>query len=77
MAHLPDDKADALVQFMMSDPTSDETLMIDSLRGYLTAIAIGPTTPRPSMWLPGIWGRRVTMRRHSDQWSSPNAFSVC
>jgi len=40
----------------MSDLTSDETLMLDGLDGYLTAVAIGPTTLTPSEWLPGIWG---------------------
>jgi uncharacterized protein len=51
-----DDEVDELDQFLMSDVTSDETLMIDSLDGYLTAIAIGPTTLMPSEWVPGIWG---------------------
>ncbi|WP_268760350.1 UPF0149 family protein [Caballeronia mineralivorans] len=45
-----------LDQFLMSDLVSDETLMLDSLDGYLTAIAIGPITLMPSEWLPGIWG---------------------
>lgn len=53
---LTDDEVDELDQFLMSAVTSDETFMIDGLDGYLTAIAIGPTTLMPSEWLSGIWG---------------------
>jgi uncharacterized protein len=45
-----------LDQFLMSDATSDETMLLDSLDGYLTAIVIGPTTLPTSRWYPGIWG---------------------
>jgi uncharacterized protein len=47
---------DELDQFLMSEATSDECLMIDGLDGYMTAIVIGPVTLSPSQWLPGIWG---------------------
>jgi uncharacterized protein len=53
---LSDREVEELDQFLMSDLVSDETLMLDSLDGYLTAIAIGPITLMPSEWLPGIWG---------------------
>ncbi len=56
MVPLADAEIDELERFLMSDFTSDETLMLDGLDGYLTAIAVGPTTLRPSEWLPGIWG---------------------
>jgi uncharacterized protein len=35
---------------------SFETMSIDELDGYLTAIVIGPTTLNFSQWFPGIWG---------------------
>jgi uncharacterized protein len=31
-------------------------MTIEALDGYLTAMAIGPTTVPPSYWLPGVWG---------------------
>jgi uncharacterized protein len=56
MTHLSDNDVDELDEFLMSDLTSNSTLMVDGLDGYLTAIAIGPVTLMPSQWLPGIWG---------------------
>ena len=56
MPLLSDDELNELDRFLMSDLASDETLTIDGLDGYLTAIAIGPITLMPSQWLPGIWG---------------------
>ncbi|WP_293035736.1 UPF0149 family protein [Paraburkholderia sp.] len=56
MIHQSDDEIDELDQFLMSDIASDETMMIDTLDGFLTAIAIGPTTVLPSEWLPAVWG---------------------
>jgi uncharacterized protein len=47
---------DELDEFLISDITSDETLTIMGLDGYLTALAVGPTTVAPSHWLPGVWG---------------------
>jgi uncharacterized protein len=56
MEPLSDKEVDELDAFLLSDATSDETMTLDMLDGYLTAIAIGPTTLVPSQWLPGIWG---------------------
>ena len=56
MPLLTDDALNELDQFLKSDLVSDETLMVDALDGYLTAIAIGPITLMPSQWIPGIWG---------------------
>ncbi|MFM0741677.1 UPF0149 family protein [Paraburkholderia xenovorans] len=53
---LSEQEFDELDEFLVSDQTSDETLTIDGLDGYLTALAIGPTTLPPSYWLPGVWG---------------------
>jgi uncharacterized protein len=44
---------DELNDFLMSDGTSDEAMMLDALDGYLTAIVSGPII-NPSEWLPGI-----------------------
>ena len=56
MPLLSDDELNELDRFLMSDLASDETFAIDSLDGYLTAVAIGPITLMPSQWLPVIWG---------------------
>ena len=53
---LSDEEIQVLDEFLLSDATSDETMTLDTLDGYLTAIIIGPTTILPSQWLPGIWG---------------------
>lgn len=56
MEPLSDKELDELDAFLLSDATSDETMTLDTLDGYLTAIVVGPTTLVPSRWLPGIWG---------------------
>ena len=45
-----------LERFLISDATSDETMVFSALDGYLTAILVGPTTLTMSQWYPGIWG---------------------
>jgi uncharacterized protein len=53
---LSDEELEELDQFLLSDARSEETMLLDTLDGYLTAIVIGPTTILPSRWLPGMWG---------------------
>lgn len=53
---LSEDELEELDQFLMSDAVSDESMTLESLDGYLTAIVAGPTTIMPSQWLPGVWG---------------------
>jgi uncharacterized protein len=48
MAPLSDEETDELEQFLMSDATSDQTMLLDVLDGYLTAIVIGPRNLQPS-----------------------------
>src|SRR5512144_436084 len=47
---------DELDRFLLSDATSDNTMMLDCLDGYLTAIVCGPASIKTSEWLPGVWG---------------------
>jgi len=56
MSGLSDDELDELGGFLMSDATSDETMMMDCLDGFLTAIVSAPVMLRPSVWLPRVWG---------------------
>ncbi len=47
---------EALDNFLMSDATSSEVMMLDQLDGYLTALASGPSLPKPDEWMPRVWG---------------------
>ena len=53
---LSDEEIAELDRFLTSDATSDATLLLDALDGYLTAIAIGPSNVPLDLWLPVIWG---------------------
>lgn len=55
-AGLSEDELEELDQFLMSDAVSDESMILESLDGYLTALVVGPTTIMPSRWFPGVWG---------------------
>lgn len=56
MAPLSEAELSELDRFLASDATSDETMMIDALDGYLTAVVLGPVDISTETWLPGIWG---------------------
>jgi uncharacterized protein len=56
MAPLSEEEMNELDSFLMSDATSNETMMLDCLDGFLTAIASGPLMPKQSEWLPRVWG---------------------
>ncbi|MBU9191376.1 YecA family protein [Burkholderia gladioli] len=56
MTHTDDKTLDELDQFLMSDIMSENTMTIEMLDGYLTAIAIGPATIAPTEWLADVWG---------------------
>ncbi len=56
MTHTDDKTLDELDQFLTSDIMSENTMTIEMLDGYLTAIAIGPTTIAPTEWLADVWG---------------------
>jgi uncharacterized protein len=54
------EELDELDGFLLSSLTSDETMMLDTLDGYLTALVVGPVALKPSQWLPTVWGQRVS-----------------
>ena len=56
MEPLSDEEMDELDRFLLSDATSDETMMLDCLDGFLTSIVTGPVMLMPSVWLPRVWG---------------------
>lgn len=53
---LSEEELQKLDSFLSSGATSDETMMLDALDGYLTAIIIGPTSLKFDQWFSGIWG---------------------
>lgn len=53
---LTEKEFDELDRFLMSERCSDETMAMDALHGYLTAIAIGPEAVPMDEWLPRVWG---------------------
>jgi uncharacterized protein len=53
---LTDKEFDELDRFLLSERSSEDAMTMDTLHGYLTAIAIGPETIMPSEWLPRVWG---------------------
>ncbi len=53
---LSDKEFKELDQFLLSDRCADDGMTMDSLHGYLTALAIGPEEVLMAEWLPGVWG---------------------
>lgn len=53
---LTETEFDELDRFLMSEHCSDETMAMDALHGYLTAIAIGPEAVPFEEWLARVWG---------------------
>lgn len=52
---LSDEELDELDKMLASPDWPESTLDLSALDGFLTALAIGPTTVVPSQWLPWIW----------------------
>jgi uncharacterized protein len=53
---LSDKEFNELDQFLLSERCPDDAMTMDSLHGYLTAIAIGPEMILLDEWLPKVWG---------------------
>ncbi|UUZ78251.1 UPF0149 family protein [Polaromonas sp. P1(28)-13] len=58
---LSDDELNELDNFLLFEANCDEGMTMDTLDGYLHAIAIGPVTMMPRQWMPGIWGEGDSM----------------
>jgi uncharacterized protein len=58
---LSDEELAELDQFLLYEVDCDEGMTLDTLDGYLHAIAIGPITLTPRQWMPGIWGEGESM----------------
>jgi uncharacterized protein len=53
---LSSEELDELEAFLMEDRDGPDAMMLDTMDGYLHAVAIGPVTLNPQEWLPPIWG---------------------
>jgi uncharacterized protein len=53
---LSDKEFNELDKFLLSDRCADDGMTMDSLHGYLTALAIGPDEIPIAEWLPRVWG---------------------
>lgn len=47
---------EALDDFLMSDQSPPDCMMLPDLDGFLTGIVVGPELIPPSEWLPVVWG---------------------
>jgi len=61
MTPLSDTELEELDQFLLYGVDNDEAMTLDTLDGYLHAIAIGPQTVMPKQWLPKVWGEDSAM----------------
>lgn len=53
---LSEKEREELNAFLLSEATSDATMQLDHLDGYLTALVVGPVAVDTSVWLPKVWG---------------------
>jgi uncharacterized protein len=53
---LSEKEFDELDNFLLSERSPEDSMTMDHLHGYLTAIAIGPEPIMPAEWLPRVWG---------------------
>jgi len=56
---LTEEEMEELDAFLTSKLVAEETMMINTLDGYMTALVIGPAAVALSGWLPGVWGPRA------------------
>jgi len=53
---LSDKEFDELDKFLLSDRCGDDTMTMDALHGFLTALVVGPEAVPVDEWVPCIWG---------------------
>ncbi|HEY4318614.1 MAG TPA: UPF0149 family protein [Herbaspirillum sp.] len=53
---LSDEEFEELDDFLLSDRCAEDSMTMDTLHGYLTALAIGPQEVLMEEWLHAVWG---------------------
>lgn len=66
---LSDDELQELDNFLLFEVDCDEYMTLDTLDGYLHAIAIGPVNLNPKQWMPDIWGDGIRPNFVNKWWS--------
>lgn len=64
---LSDKEFNELDLFLLSDKSPEDTMAMDALHGYLSAIAIGPEPVMPAEWLPPVWGDETPKFKNSKE----------
>ena len=72
MEPLSEAELEELDQFLLYRVNNDEAMTLDTLDGYLHAIAIGPQTIMPRQWLPKVWGEDSAMMPPTDNMDQLN-----
>ena len=57
---LSDKEFDELDDFLLSDRCAEDSMTMDALHGYLTALVVGPEQVLLGEWLPHVWGPSLT-----------------
>ena len=60
-APLSEEEFEELDHFLLYDVDTEEGMTINTVDGFMHAIAVGPTTVHPKQWLPKIWGTKEMM----------------
>ena len=68
MQPLSDEEFENLNEFLLDEALSEETMTLDCLDGYLTALVIGPEVVPMGEWLPLVWGPDET---HAPEFEEP------
>lgn len=53
---LTEKEINELDDFLMSDATTNEVMLLDCLDGFLAALVCGPAMPKTEEWMPRVWG---------------------
>jgi uncharacterized protein len=56
---LSDQEFDELDDFLLSDRTAEDSMTMDTLHGFLTALTIGPQEVTMETWLPHVWSNEA------------------
>jgi uncharacterized protein len=60
-ASLSEEELEELDHFLLYDVDTEEGMTINTVDGFMHAIAVGPTTVHPKQWLPKMWGHQRDM----------------
>jgi uncharacterized protein len=71
---LSDKEFDELDNFLLSDRCAEDAMTMDTLHGFLTALAISPEPVPMTEWLPLIWGTDGNDKPHAPKFKNDKEF---